>query len=140
MYPREHAVVSGAAVLLAGGYTGLGVERLALWVVVGTVAGVFIDADHVPLAMVFNGKMGEGLYWFRHPLRAILKPRELHDSIDPGDEIIAHRLVSHLMIFLGLLLFLPYNPLVLPVLIGVAAHIAADVAWDFHVQDGFPYI
>lgn len=131
MLPVQHAAVSGTAVFLAAIRWTSSPETILLWTVTGLLAGVLIDVDHALLAMVARGKTGEGLYWFRHPLEAITDPDAFLNDMD-YPALVYHRLVTHLIVFLALsaLALTASHPLIIPALIGIGTHIAADLYWD----------
>lgn len=140
MYPRHHGPVSGAATLAAAVYYGLGAEAVVIWTALGAAAGVLIDADHIPVAMLFNDKVSEGIYWMKHPVRAVFNAVEMRNRIDPDKTLRPHRMASHLLILTVLIGLRGIHPLLLPVTIGVAAHTLADLAWDIYEVEGVPYI
>ncbi|MDY6774114.1 MAG: metal-dependent hydrolase [Candidatus Nanohaloarchaea archaeon] len=140
MYPRQHAAISAVAVTIAGALLELSLPELAFWGFVGVLSGVLVDIDHLPLAVFFNRKSEEVRDWLRHPLKALTHARELREDIDPEENLVAHRMVSHLLGFGVLCVLAPYHRLVIPAVIAVGVHIISDVAWDIREQDGNPYI
>ncbi|MDY6769313.1 MAG: hypothetical protein SVW02_04365 [Candidatus Nanohaloarchaea archaeon] len=140
MYPKQHALVSGVAVGAAAVMQGHPLPGVAAWVAVGTVAGVFVDVDHLPLATIFKDKGGVVLSWLRRPHEAVANGRDLKEDLDPDDDLLVHRLVAHLIVLAILANLTAVHPLFVPAALGVAVHIAADIAWDFYQQDGFPYL
>ncbi len=133
MYPREHALFSGAVVAAASTLAEIPTPEAFLWIGVGILTGVFIDVDHLFLAALIGGKREEALKWFRNPVGAVLKPRELMDDIRySGRWIYVHRMVSHISVLVILILLMPFHDLFIPAAVGLAAHIAADVVWDLY--------
>lgn len=129
MLPDEHAVISGLVVFIAAQVFGLSTPDVLVWTFLGMVAGVLIDVDHALLAMTVKGRISEGLYWFRHPFRAVRNPDAFLAEMD-YPMLVYHRLMTHSLIFLALVLLRHVHELILPVLIGVIAHIIADIVWD----------
>ncbi|MDY6761795.1 MAG: hypothetical protein SVY41_01995 [Candidatus Nanohaloarchaea archaeon] len=133
MYPRQHAVVSVLTASLYAAVTGITPVSILLWAVIGGVAGVFIDVDHLLLTAVVAGNQETALHWFRHPARALLKPRQLVDDIHYGGRAIyVHRIGTHFAVLALLALLVNVHRLFIPAAVGVAAHIIADIVWDLH--------
>ncbi len=134
MRPDEHAVISGFVVFIAAQLAGFDTPDVLLWTVAGTAAGVLIDVDHALLSMVVKGRVREGLYWFRHPVKAMTDPDAfLADMEYPA--LVYHRMATHLAILVVIILLTGIHPLVIPVMIGVAAHVVADIVWDVHTGE-----
>lgn len=74
------------------------------------------------LAIVFNGRWGESLYWIRHPEEAIMNGRAVEEDIDPEEAFTGYRMVSHVLISLLYLALSLFKPMFLPFLIGIGAH------------------
>ncbi len=130
MYSRSHAVVSFAAV---GGYVllaGIPFPGAALWVVIGVVAGVFIDVDHVVLAAVF-GDRGAVFRWMRRPWAPFTHGEELLDDLEYGSQrLYYHRIATHGAALALLYLGSQRYTLLLPAFIAALVHIVSDVLWD----------
>ncbi len=131
MLPDQHAVVSGVTVFSAALLLDIAPAAILLWTVIGILAGVLIDVDHALLAMATQGKTREGLYWFRHPLEAVSDPDAFLEDMD-YPALVYHRLATHAVLFIGTtaLVWLSVHPMLTPVLIGIGAHVAADLYWD----------
>lgn len=129
MEPSRHLVISGAAGAAAAALAGLPFPAAVLWTAVAAAAGVLVDVDHVLLPMVVTGAWRPGVRWFFRPARAFVEPRALLDELE-YPEMVFHRLATHTAAFLVLVLLARIEPLMAAAAVGVAAHIAADVAWD----------
>lgn len=129
MYPRHHAIVAAAVTAVAAVASGVTGFAFLAWVAVGTIAGVFIDVDHVVLSMLVHGRWREGYRWLRQPRHALLSPDALLEDID-YPKLVHHRILSHMLVFAGLVLLVPFNDLIRPAVIGLGAHILADMVWD----------
>ncbi|MFB6166748.1 MAG: hypothetical protein ABEJ62_00605, partial [Candidatus Nanohaloarchaea archaeon] len=95
-------------------------------------AGVLVDVDHLFLAALLNGRTDEVLQWTRKPVRAVLNPLDLLEDIDPERRIGPYRLVSHLAVLSASYYAYLSFPLLLPVVIGLVSHLAADVVHTFY--------
>lgn len=129
MYPKQHAIISGLATLLIAVFIEPDPVMIGIWTLIGTVAGVFIDVDHAVLSVLVENKWKEVLYWCRHPVKALTEPESFIQSTG-YDTLVFHRLASHILILLTLVVLLRLHPFVLPAVVGVSAHIAADMVWD----------
>jgi hypothetical protein len=129
MYPKQHAAISGIATLLFALWIGIAPEQTVVWLVIGMIAGVLIDVDHVVLGMIVDGRIDEGISWFLHPVAAVTQPDALLADM-AYDTLVYHRLISHLLVLAVLAALSNTYPLLLPAVVGLAAHIVADVVWD----------
>lgn len=136
MYPKQHAVISAGATVLFGILLNGSPTQIALWTIIGVVAGVLIDVDHVILGMVIGKNIEDGIAWFLHPAAALTQPDQLLADMD-YDALVYHRMISHVLVLAVLTLLIPVHPLLLPAAVGLTAHILADVVWDVkHGQYG----
>jgi hypothetical protein len=133
MYPRHHAIIAAAVTAMAAVASGVTGLAFVAWVTIGTVAGVFIDIDHVVLSMLVHGRWKEGYKWLRQPRHALLSPDALLEDID-YPKLVHHRILSHMIIFAVLVAVVPLHDLVRPAVIGLGAHILSDIAWDLWNQ------
>lgn len=129
MYPKQHALVSGAAVLAYSLFLNLPPTEIAVWVGIGMFTGVLIDVDHVLLSMVVAGRYEQGLSWFQRPMRAVLDPEALLEDME-YDRLLYHRLLSHLFVFVILVSLISVHRLFISAAAGLAVHIASDILWD----------
>lgn len=129
MYPKHHAAVSGMATVLYAAWMQAEPVQMALWAVIGITAGVMIDVDHVLLGMLVDGRVAEGLSWFRQPVTAVTRPDALLADME-YDTMVYHRLLSHTVVLTVLVALIRFHSLFIPAAVGLAAHIAADVVWD----------
>ncbi len=125
-----------AAALLAG----VPLPELVVWTVVGTVAGVLIDADHFLLILVVDRNVAGVRYWVRRPVTVITDPRTFLDDVEYEKPAMNfHRLLSHCVILVAVGVAAVTVPLpvflAVPALVAIAVHIAADVAWDIYQGD-----
>jgi len=127
--PKKHAVLGGITVLVYGLYVGLGFSTLLQWLAVGIVVGVFIDIDHLLLAMFVDGRWKEGLKWILHPWRVFNHADEFLEDLE-YPELVHHRIITHLAVLIALFFALDAHPLVLPALLSLSTHIAADIIAD----------
>lgn len=110
---------------------GLALTDILLWTFLGALSGVLIDVDHAVLSMVIKKRYSKGLRWFRDPIGAVTRPSEFLDDME-YDRLIYHRIVSHTVI-LGLLMYLSgFYSILVPVSIGVGAHLVSDIVYDLH--------
>ncbi|MDY6771593.1 MAG: hypothetical protein SV186_06610 [Candidatus Nanohaloarchaea archaeon] len=129
MYPRDHAILSAAVTAGSAAFLGLVPGQILLWTVMGTVAGVFIDVDHVFLSMLVTGEWDEGLAWLRAPHKAFMEPdRLLRDIEYPA--LVRHRILTHFLALAVLLAGTKLHVLFYPAAIGLAVHIAVDIVVD----------
>jgi len=129
MYPRHHAITAAAVTAMAAVSSDVTGIMFLVWVGIGTIAGVFIDIDHVVLSMVVHGRWREGYKWLRQPRHALLSPDALLEDID-YPMLVHHRILSHMVIFAVLVSLIPLHTLFRPAVIGLGAHILSDIAWD----------
>lgn len=129
MEPSRHLVVSGAAGAAAAALSGLPFPAAVLWTAVAAAAGVLVDVDQVILPMVVTGAWRSGARWFFRPVRAFVRPGDLVEELE-YPAMVFHRLATHTAAFLALALLARVEPLMAAAAVGVAAHIAADVASD----------
>lgn len=134
MYPKQHAAISAVTALVVAVVIGVSIPTVVLWTVIGTLAGIFIDVDHVLLSMFVAGNREKGRYWFTHPIEAVTEPDALVESMEYSD-MVYHRMVSHLAVFGVFYLLIDVNQLFMPVAAGLGAHIVGDLVWD--VRNGF---
>ncbi|MDY6773910.1 MAG: hypothetical protein SVS85_01820 [Candidatus Nanohaloarchaea archaeon] len=130
MYPRDHALVSAAAMVIYAVGMGANPSEFVIWVAVGTLAGVFIDLDHLVLASMF-GKKQEVKDWLRKPLEAFKDSESLLEDIEYGSsELYYHRIISHVSIILVALYISRTFPLMRPVTVALVVHLVSDILWD----------
>lgn len=129
MYPRQHAVVSGAATLLYAVITSVSPVEIVLWTIIGVIAGVLIDVDHVILSMLVAHRVEEGISWFKRPVQAITSPDDLLEDME-YESLVFHRMISHGLVLVILIVLTRVHVLFLPAVIGLTAHILADILWD----------
>ncbi len=129
MYPRDHAIIAAAVTAIVAVISGVTGTGFIVWVTIGTIAGVVIDVDHVVLSMFVHGRWREGFKWLGQPRHALLSPDALLEDID-YPKLVHHRILSHMVIFAALVVLVPVHELVRPAVLGLGAHILADIAWD----------
>ncbi|MDY6788996.1 MAG: hypothetical protein SVV03_03455 [Candidatus Nanohaloarchaea archaeon] len=134
MFPRQHAAVSGIAVLIFALWKEVALGTLVLWTVLGTVAGVLIDVDHAFLGMLVGGEFWRKARWFLHPVKAIfIKPREFaKDMYYRGFTV--HRILTHTVVLLISIYLSGFWTIFKPISVAIAAHIAADVVDDIREE------
>ncbi len=132
MFPRQHAAISGAAVLIFGIWEEVALGTLIIWTLIGTVAGVLIDVDHAFLGMIGKGKFREIGRYFFHPIEAIFKKPEEFAELVYYRGFTIHRIISHFLIFLISLYLSTFFTIFEPVSVAVAFHIVADIAEDIY--------
>lgn len=132
MYPKHHALISGLAAASYAALTGLALQQVAVWTVIGMFAGVFIDVDHAVLAVMF-GKRDVVWDWMHRPVTALVEPARFVADIEyGGPSLYYHRIISHLVILAVVVFLARWYALFVPVMVALVAHIAADIAWDLH--------
>lgn len=131
MYPKQHLVTSASGTAAAALFVSGDPVTAATWAVIGGIAGVLIDVDHVLLSMAVGKNIGEGLAWFRRPVTAITAPRQLLDDID-YDTLVVHRLATHLLILGGAVALTTVHWMFAPVSVGIGIHLCCDVIYDLY--------
>lgn len=133
MYTRNHLLVS----LVVGG-------AIVVWttpsdpvlvVVVTAVAGTAIDLDHFLVARVQTGSWDAVRRGLDDPRRLVIRQSELFERGDVG---VLHRLLSHTVlagVTVGVVHTLA-TPLILPVALGLYAHVLTDLVADVTRVDG----
>lgn len=129
MDPDRHLVISGVAGAAAAIAAGLPPGTVVAWTVIAGAAGVLVDIDHVLLPMLVTGAWRRGGRWFLRPVTAFTRPGQVSDDLSYRT-MVFHRLASHTAVFLGIAAAARLVPVLAAAVVGVGAHIVADVAWD----------
>ncbi|MCJ7478972.1 MAG: hypothetical protein MUP63_02230 [Candidatus Nanohaloarchaeota archaeon QJJ-7] len=130
MHPRDHALVSVVVIVVYSVVMGANPSEFVIWMTAGTLAGVFIDLDHLVLVYIF-GRREVVKDWVWKPFRALKDSESLLEDMEQDYiELYYHRIISHVSIILVSLYLSRIFRLMEPLTVALVVHLVSDILWD----------
>jgi hypothetical protein len=129
MFPLTHTWTSGLAVLLLALGSSIPAQIIVEWVLVGAVASILLDLDHLLLPLLFSESRRKFTRIFGKPLFYLTNMDELRGILySPGTT--EARIIIHVLFITVILAFILRNSpdYFLPVAASLLTHIAFDAA------------